>query len=350
VIRIQLGESTLDRTRIAISPLNELVAGLDLVHRVRGQSRAPWPYTEWVERAREALGTVPEIQPLQVYAQLYGAEHARRTPDLFTPIPLGARPALAEQIELVRQTPPEVVAQQFARNYPEGPPGFLLPYLDDHDRSFGALADALTAFGELAIAPYWPVMRAALDEEVLLRARTLAAHGPEAVLTGLRGPAQWDRPVLSLPKRAESVLAAHDHRLLLVPLILAQEKVTCSTDHPEILMLTYQARGAAVLAPKPASARPPVDRLAELIGPGRAAVLRALTEPATTTGLAVALGLSPSTVSEQLGSLLETGAVHRSRTGRQVFYGLDAAGAALVSLFAEDSDPAEALERPRAGS
>ena len=343
MIRIKLGESTLDRTRIAMSPLNELVAGLELVHRER-ERRAPWPYTDWVERAREVLRSVPETAPLRVYAQLYGAEHARRTPDLFTPVPLAARPVLAEQVELVRKTSHAVVEEQFTKHYPEGLPAFLVPYLYDRERAFGRLSDALAAFWDLAIASYWPVMRAALDEEVLLRARTLAANGPDAVLTSLRGPAQWDRPVLSLPKRHESVLPAHDQRLLLVPLILAQEKLTCSTDHPEILMVTYQARGAAVLAPKPAPSRPSRDRLAQLIGPGRAAVLRALTEPSTTTGLAATLGLSPSTVSEQLSSLLETGAVHRSRIGRQVFYGLEPAGAALSALFAEDSDPAEALE------
>jgi len=350
VIRIQLGGSTLDRTRIAVSPLNELVAGLELVHRERERRRAPWPYTEWVERAREVLAAVPETAPLQVYAQLYGAEHARRTPDLFTPVPLAARPALAEQLELVRATSPAVVEEQFTRHYPEGLPDFLKPYRYDRDRAFGRLADALAAFWELAIAPHWPVMRTALDEEVLLRARTLAANGPEAVLTSLRGPAQWDRPVLSLPKRRESVLPAHDQRLLLVPLLLAQERLTCSTDHAEILMVTYQARGAAVLAPKPAPSRPSRDRLAQLVGPGRAAVLRALAEPSTTTGLAATLGLSPSTVSEQLTSLLETGTVHRFRTGRRVFYGLEPAGTALVELFAEDSDRSEALERPGAGS
>ena len=156
--------------------------------------------------------------------------------------------------------------------------------------------------------------------------------------------------MLSLPKRRESVLPAHDQRLLLVPLLLAQERLTCSTDHAEILMVTYQARGAAVLAPKPAPSRPSRDRLAQLVGPGRAAVLRALAEPSTTTGLAATLGVSPSTVSEQLASLLETGTVHRFRTGRRVFYGLEPAGTALVALFAEDSDPAEALEHRGADS
>lgn len=345
MIRIQLGESTIDRTRIALSPLSELVAGIELVHRERARQRAPWPYTDWVEQAREVLRAVPETAPLEVYGQLYGADHARRTPDLFTPVPHTARPSLAEQVELMRRTSQDVVEEQFAKHYPEGLPDFLLPYLHDRDRAFGRLADALTAFWELAIAPYWPVMRTALDEEMLLRAHTLAANGPEALLTSLRGRAQWDRPVLSLPKRRESVLVAHDQRLLLVPLILAQDRLTCSTDHAEILMVTYQARGAAVLAPKPVPSRRRQDRLAQLIGPGRAAVLRALTEPSTTTGLAASLGISPSTVSEQLSSLLETGAVHRSRTGRHVLYGLSPAGAALLALFAEDSDPTETLER-----
>ncbi|MCA2218287.1 ArsR/SmtB family transcription factor [Jidongwangia harbinensis] len=344
MIRIRIGESTLDRTRIALSPLNEMVAGLDLVHRERDRRRARWPYTDWVERAREVLRTVPETAPLRVYGQLYGAEHARRTPDLFTPVPHTARPVLAEQLDLLRRTPEATVAAQFARHYPEGLPGFLVPYLADRDRAFGRLADALTAFWSLAIAPYWPVMRAALDEEVLLRARTLASSGPEALLAELGGTAQWNRPVLSLPRRHESVLPADDQRLLLVPLILAQDRLTCSTDHPEILMVTYPARGAAVLAGRPATARTTRDRLAQLIGPGRAAVLRSLARPATTTGLAVALGLSPSTVSEQLGSLTETGAVQRSRTGRHVLYDLTPAGAALVALFADDSDPAEPLE------
>lgn len=336
-----------------MSPLNELVAGLELVHRVRQRRLAPWPYTDWVERAREVLRRVPAVAPLRVYAQLYGAEHARRTPDLFTPVPLAPRPVLAEQVELVRNTSRGVVEEQFARHYPEGLPDFLVPYRYDRDRAFGRLADALTAFWEQAIAPYWPLMRAALDEEVLLRARTLASDGPEAVLIGLRGSARWDRPVLSLPRRYESVLPAHDQRLLLVPLILAQERLTCSTDHPDILMVTYQARGAVVLAPRSAPPRPSRDRLAQLIGPGRAAVLRALAEPATTTGLAASLGLSPSTVSEQLSSLVDTGAVHRSRTGRQVLYGLEPAGTALVALFSGDSDPiggdsdpTEALELP----
>ncbi|WP_305783428.1 ArsR/SmtB family transcription factor [Symbioplanes lichenis] len=340
MIRIHLGDATIDRTRIAISPLLELTHGLELLHRHRDRPQAPWPYTEWAAHAREVLRTVPATAPLRIYAQLYGTEHGRPTPDVFTPVPTGPRPTLGDQLDELRRTPPALVAAQLAKHYPEGVPEFLLPYRDDPARAFGRLADALETFAGLALAPHWPAMRAALDEEVLLRARTLAAAGPEELLTGVRGPAQWDHPVLSLPKRRESVLNARDKRLLLVPVLLLDDQMTVSTDHPEIVMVSYQSRGAAVLAARPAAARPPRDRLAQLIGPGRAAVLRALAGPATTTGLAATLGLAPSTVSEHLTALLAAGTITRTRSGRHVVYAHSPAGATLAALF-DDSAPAE---------
>ncbi|MDY7087379.1 MAG: helix-turn-helix domain-containing protein [Actinomycetota bacterium] len=55
------------------------------------------------------------------------------------------------------------------------------------------------------------------------------------------------------------------------------------------------------------------------------------------SGLATALGLAPSTVSEHLAGLLAAGVVHRRRAGRRVLYGLEPAGTALVRLLGEDS-------------
>lgn len=338
MIRIRFGEATIDRTRIAVSPLLELTSGLELLHRHR--ATAPWPYTDWAAQAREVLRTVPETRPLRVYGELYGTEHARPTPDVFTPVPAGFRPKLGDELTALRLTSPDLVAEQFAKHYPEGLPDFLTPYRDDPARAFGLLADGLQAFAELAVAPYWPAMQAALDEEVLLRARTLAAAGPEELLTGVRGPALWDRPVLSLPKRHDSVLDAREKRLLLVPILLLEDRMAVSTDHPEIVKVSYQARGAAVLSSRPAPEHRLPDRLSQLIGNGRAAVLRALTEPATTTGLAATLGVSASTVSEQLTALLATGAITRTRHGRLVLYARSPTGTALVGLF-EDSVPAE---------
>ena len=333
MIRIEIDEPTLARTRIAISPLAELVCGLYLLHR--NPDRVPWPYESWAARARRILRTDPAVAPVHLYARL-GAV----SPDLFTPVPPGSLPSITEELDVLRATPAELVEEQFTKHYPDGEPDFLRPFRADRAAAFGALADGLAAYWEAAVAPYWPAMRAALEEEVLLRARALAADGPDALLSRLHERIRWERPVLTLVKPMEQSMAAVDQRLLLVPLIFSRGALMASCDHPDVMMVTYQSRGAAVLA----ETQTPVtalddDRLAILLGRGRAAVLRALATPATTTGLATTLGLAASTVSEHLSGLLAAGVVHRRRAGRRVLYGLEPAGVALVGLL--DSGAAE---------
>lgn len=199
VIRIHLDEVTLARTRIAISQLLEMVRGLEILHR--HPTAVPWPYTDWALRAGEVLRTMPETAPLRLYGELYGTEHGRPTPDVFTPIPEEAFPDLTAELERLRSTPPTLLREQVQKHYPEGAPEFLHPYLQDPEGAFGQLADAFAAFWSGAMAPYWPAMRTALDEEVLLRARQLAAEGGGALLLDLHGPEVWQAPVLNFPKR-----------------------------------------------------------------------------------------------------------------------------------------------------
>ena len=333
MIRIEIDEPTLARTRIAISPLAELVCGLYLLDR--NPDRVPWPYEAWAAHARKILATDPAVAPVHLYSRL-GAVF----PDLFTPIPPGSLPTITDELDVLRATSAELVEEQFAKHYPDGEPDFLRPFRQDRVAAFATLADGLAAYWDAAIAPYWPAMRAALDEEVLLRARALAADGPDALLSKLHERVRWERPVLTLIKPLEQSFESVDQRLLLVPLIFSRGALMCSGDHPDVLMVTYQSRGAAVLAESQAvSTVNDQDRLAILLGRGRASVLRALTTPATTTGLATTLGLAASTVSEHLSGLQAAGVVHRRRAGRRVLYGLEPAGVALVGLL--DSGAAE---------
>ncbi|MEU4423114.1 hypothetical protein AB0F81_21015 [Actinoplanes sp. NPDC024001] len=337
MIRIEIDEPTLARTRIAISPLAELICGLYLLRR---NPEAPWPYTSWAARAREVLRTDPATAPVSLWFRLEGSY-----PDFLNPVPESPVPTLAEQLDQIRATPADLIEEQFARHYPaDRVPDELVPYRHDRQAALNRLADGLAAFWDATVAPHWPAMRAALDEEVLLRARALAADGPDALLSHLHDRIRWERPVLTLVKPLSQSYEAIDKRLLLVPLIFSRGALSCSTDHPDVIMVTYQSRGAAVLAETPA---PPVaaesDRLAVLVGRGRAAVLRGLTVPSTTTALAVALGLAPSTVSEHLAGLQAAGVVHRRRAGRRVLYGLEPAGVALLNLLGGDSAAAESV-------
>jgi DNA-binding transcriptional ArsR family regulator len=335
VIRIEIDEPTLARTRIAISPLAEVAASVFLLRRNPADA-IPWPYDAWARRTQEILRRRPSLSEDLYYFRL-----AASSPDFFIPLPETALPTLADQLEQVRNTPPSVVAEQFARYWPDGDVDpELLAFRDDTEAALDRFAGAIEAYWEATIAPFWPAMRNALDEEVLLRARALAADGPDALLSRLHERIRWERPVLTLVKSLEHSFQAVDQRLLLVPLIFSRGALICSSDHPDVVMVTYQSRGAAVLASSPAPSSSD-DRLALLVGRGRAAVLRALAVPGTTTALATALGLAPSTVSEHLAGLQAAGVVHRRRAGRRVLYELEPAGLALVNLLADDSGRTE---------
>ncbi|MEV4498340.1 ArsR family transcriptional regulator [Micromonospora arborensis] len=333
MIRIELDEPTLARTRIATSPLWEAKCSLYLLDRYPDE--APWPYTGWARHARRVLAELPEAAP----ARLYSAT-GHWYPDFLGPVPPTASPTIADELAVLRATPASVIAEQLPRYHRlDDLPDWLRPFVTDRQAALNRLADGLQAYWDAAIAPWWPAMRAALDEEVLHRARALAAHGPDALLADLHERVLWKKPVLTLVKPFDGEFTAVDQRLLLIPLIFSRGALTFSTDHSEILAVSYQARGSVLLADRPTADRPAtdptVDRLAVLVGRGRSQVLRALTRPATTAGLAATLGLAPSTVSEQLSALLTAGVVHRRRVGRRVLYGLEPAGVALVQLVGD---------------
>ena len=83
------------------------------------------------------------------------------------------------------------------------------------------------------------------------------------------------------------------------------------------------------------SPRTPPPALRLLVGEARGAVIAALAEPRTSSGLAAAVSISPSTASEHLDVLRRCGILNRARQGRYVYYELNARGTALVELLNE---------------
>ncbi|MGW8356053.1 ArsR/SmtB family transcription factor [Streptomyces wedmorensis] len=325
MIRIELDEASLGATRIAISPLRDAFCSMHLALPHRHPS---WPYQQWVGQAREVWREDDRLRPLwDLFADgRYGVS------DFLLPRPFGTV-HIHEELAALRATDPAFVRAQVAACYPgmaEAP--FVQPYLKDPEAACAALADAYAAYWEGAVEPYWPTMRRLVEDEVLVRARTFATEGVDALFAGLETRGRWQPPVLELTKYVDAEYAPGERRLVLVPLVFAEGCRLYSTDDPEVFALSFQARGAAALREQPEPVAE--DRLGLMLGRGRAAVLRELGGPLTTAGLADRLGLAPSTVSEHLSVLSEAGVVTRHRVGRSVYYQLTDTGRALLALLA----------------
>src|SRR5204862_6744546 len=122
------------------------------------------------------------------------------------------------------------------------------------------------------------------EEGIFARSRGLATEGPERLLdglgAGLPGPGPPGGDVLTLPA-AEPM-----SRVRIVPLLFGRGPALTATGPDGVVCFSYQARGAAVLSGHGREADTGrKDRLEILLGRSRAAVMRAVIVPSTTSAL-----------------------------------------------------------------
>jgi DNA-binding transcriptional ArsR family regulator len=307
-----------------MSPLWELVASLFMLQK----EQPPIEYAPWVARARRDLRDV-DLGPLNL-----GGPVARGCPDFMAPIPVEPLARIEDEIERVRATDPAVVRADIADCWPEGPPQPWDAFTGRPREMLDRLGDALHAYWEATLAEDWPQLRAVLEGEMLGRARSLALAGPAAVLDELHPSVRWRSPVVELHKQGKDFdLHLEGRPLVLMPLVFAGSFLLANNDAERAIAIGYQARGAAGLWSLDGTGAD--ERLELLLGHGRAAVLRALEQPANTTELARRLSYAPSTVSAHLDVLSRAGLVDRHRVRRSVFYGLNETGRSLVVLLGD---------------
>ncbi|WP_439657507.1 ArsR/SmtB family transcription factor [Lentzea sp. HUAS TT2] len=299
MIRLKVDDDSLGRVRLALSPLWETIGSLAILARYPGE--APSPYSRWARTVRRGM-------PQELVEGL--VEPLRRAdPPLFppgsVPLPSPQRGTLAAELGELRC------------RY-EG-------------RGADRLCALLERYWDWAIAPHWARMRASLEEEALFRGRTLVVSGPEAMLEELDGRVLWSRPVLTAPFHCDLDVPVTRSQLLLVPTVFAGG-VRLFQQEAGVVALSYQARATGffqvLTAPERVSRTE--DRLAILLGSGRAQVVRALEVPQTTTAVAASLGMAKSTVSQHLTVLSASGLVWKQRFGGRVLYQLDQGGVALL--------------------
>jgi DNA-binding transcriptional ArsR family regulator len=330
---LKVDPTDLANTRFALSPMVELVGAL--VVMANPGPPAAW-LAPWVARHRAIFDEVAAAEP--TLSALLAAMHgARWTPDFLVPPPSGMDTTFAAELSLVRTTPIERVhrdleltalagphnADRLGSAHRPPPEAFAAPEAIDR------LAGALDALWSRTLAPDWPVRRALLERDVVHRAGQLATYGWARALAGLRPGLRWlDGGAIQINDWDSPPYVVDGAGLVLVP--GGFNNVWISADPAAGYALIYPARGIA--APIDAAAADGLDRL---IGQARARLLRALADPASTTHLVGALGMTLGAVGDHLAVLRAAGLVTRARSGRSVLYRLTPLGAALAAAPTE---------------
>ncbi|MGW7271561.1 DUF5937 family protein [Streptomyces sp. NPDC054864] len=321
--RLYFGPDDLLRCRFAVSPLWETQEAVRTLKRPERHGYHP----QWLRRIRGA-GDGLELEALWLLMPVRGY-----APDFIGPPPIGPAATFDEEIAAVRAADPEAARQELARSLActagaaESARGRAL--LADPARAVRELADVMEAAWHTLVEPDWPRLRALLEADVTFHSRRLAEVGLGTLVAELDPRFAWDADTLTVARRDDHVRHLAGQGLVLMPSVFAWPDVVGGHEPPWQPTLVYPARGLAGLWAEPGDRTP--EALVRLLGRGRAAVLAALTDPATTSALAHRLGLAPSSVSAHLGALRGAGLLVSRRYGHQVLYERTPLGIALAN-------------------
>lgn len=312
---MHLDAASMARVRLAVSPAYETIKWLRLTgigarHGVFGDPGAA---------ARFALRD-PDVAMLARYL----AGTSSYVPDVLSPKPLAgtAQQTWAQQLAQMRATPAETVAEQFAECAEPLSPQVRTAV--ERGTFARRAAGALDTFWRWAMAGTWPALHDRMQADLAVRMATMATQGVGAVLGTLHPTMAWTGTSIRLHRVSEEEHFFAGTELVLAPSVLAWPKLAVQLDDPEAAVLTYPVYGLGI---RPAGGNG--TALTRLLGGTRAALLRDLDVPRTTTDLSSRHNLAPATVSYHLRVLHGSGLITRQRDRRSVLYRRTEQGDAL---------------------
>ncbi len=327
MVIIHLDERDLARIRFAYNPLTELTLSYKMLKQAPAKPFDRMRHNAWVEDARLALDGVqlPYMDALITLCCF--------VPDFIVPPVGGVGLRLEDQLKDLSNVPAHLIVQDVVEvvKY-EGMNDEREQFIHDPHETIPCLVEELWFYWNRVLAPFWPRMAATLDSDLNYRARQLALHGIEAVLSDLNERLKRpDQETLVLEKPQHYPATALDGRgLQLQPTLF--DPLLWQTDLDWPPFITYGARGFGVWYQPPEVETDEAIVLA--VGASKARLLLALKEPQTTTDLAHLLHLSAGAVSQQLSRLSKAGLVVSSRMSNRVYYRLSPRGTQLLDVFA----------------
>jgi DNA-binding transcriptional ArsR family regulator len=326
VIRFLAGADDLLHSRFALSPIFELNNLLEILRGRYLQRRLP---AAWFHRLRPRFA---RLQAETAVDAVLALSTPGNGPDFTAPPPTrGLAQTIEDDLAAVRATPPADARREirYCLSLGPAPDRRTLAMLTGRG-TVGRLADALERAWQELLAPDWLQLRMICERDVVHRSGELGRHGWAAALAGLHPSVRWRDGAIEILRRERHEVSLGGAGLLLVPTAFVWPRVAAHVADPWPRTLIYPARGIAAVL-EPAARRPPPQALARLLGRSRARLLVTLAEPASTSQLAHALGMTIGAVGNHLAVLLEAGLLDRARAGRSVLYRRTPLGDALAA-------------------
>jgi hypothetical protein len=318
MIEYELAGMDLGEVRFAISPLNELTLSLR-TWRDPGRYPLHLPWLHATEAARADLDT--DVLLALTNERLW-------TPDFLTPRPRSPLARFADELDAVRALPGPAVRTGLVEIHPGGLPAALA---GRPDRVLGRVVRALDDYWEACFVPWWPRMRAVLEADVVHRGHVTARHGMAVMFGGLSDRVELVDNVVRVRLATTTISYRRTTAgagLTLVPTLFSQGASAPITGEQDPLVM-YGARGVGTLWQVESPV--PQEALAGLVGRVRAHLLTLLHEPASSTELAVRLGVTTGAVNQHLRAMQAARLLTSARHGRSVLYLRSELGDRLVS-------------------
>lgn len=329
VLRVDFSGEELARLRLAAGadPLWEAALSLHLLQN-RQAELAFGPWRREVRGALERAGLTGAVRALML---LYPP--AVYFPDFLTPG--RGELDLDAGVDRVLATPRRRLVAELTRLYAHapGPVPRSVRWLAEGDpQALRWLGTVLRRYHAVAVEPYLPAIRAQVAADRFERGEAALTGGAEGLLSSFGGLPEWEcaRRTLRAPYPVDRDLRLEGRTLTLVPgFFCVRSPLALVDDEPPPVLVHPLSPPPGWLARsrQPEAAAPP---LAQLIGASRAQLLELLEEPMTTTGLAAALRLAPSTASRHASVLREAGLLASRRDGTRVMHRRTALGEALL--------------------
>ena len=336
-MRVNFTADDLARTRFSAVPAPLIESGLALVElRRAGVARRRMRTRMWLREARRAFPAA-----------------ARPLLDLVGP--RGPWPAfidspasdIEEALDFVRATPRsylQIEMQDLWCGRAGRPPAWMRNLADGDPEALEIVVHALRAFHDAVVAPRWDGVLSSFHGDVARRMPVLAAGGHQALFDTLHQQLRWRDDGLERQGFDCEYDLGGDGLVLFPSAFWTGPPVFVRGDGERIgHALLYAARPGSQAAngDDPLQGETWTDHLAALLGPTRAAVLRALREPHGTAELAEAVGISQASASEHAKVLRDVYLIETCRAGRSVRHSLTPLGRTMLGqlrLAADERD------------